>query len=88
MSGFVFSSMFFVAGFVVGYAVRASGGGNVGPAPVPGPKGDPWSALMNLLRAFGVLVRAIFGSVKVSSGGGTVEPALAQGGQKESQGQR
>jgi|ERR1700731_3747170 len=78
MSSFVFSSMIFVGGFVVGffvgYAVRSSGGGNVGPVPVPGPKGEPWLALMKLLRAFGVSDRAMLVSGKISSGSGNVGP--------------
>ncbi len=79
MSGFVFTSVIFVAGFVLGFAVRAmfqsgigsSGSGTVSPTPVPGPKGHPWLELMQALRAFG---RAMFGGGKVSSGSGTVGP--------------
>jgi hypothetical protein len=87
MSGFAFSSVTFVAGFVLGFAVRAmfrsgegsSGSGTVGPAPVPGPKGHLWSALMKVLRAFGVSVRAMFGGDEVSSGSGTVGPGGPSG---------
>jgi hypothetical protein len=72
MSGFVFSSISFVTGFVVGYAVRSSGAGNVGPVGPGGPKGNPWSALMKVLRGFGLAVRAMFGGDEVSSGSGNV----------------
>lgn len=70
MSGFVFSSIIFVAGLVLGFAggfmvgVASSGAGNVSPTSPGGPHGNPWLVVIKLLSAFWVSVRSMFGGAK------------------------